>query len=79
MPSVPVVDKAKRELFLRGVTYYLDLELEKRRELCLQKLGTPCCLRDPFETLHLGLSPVSALMRVLVLLVQRFHPHTSGE
>jgi len=40
MPSVPVVDKAKRGLFLRGVTYYLDLELEKRRELCLQKLGT---------------------------------------
>jgi len=34
-PLVPVVDKAKKELFLRGVKYCLDLEPEKKRELCL--------------------------------------------
>jgi len=29
MPSIPVVDKANKELLLRGVKYYIDLEPEK--------------------------------------------------
>ena len=64
MTSVPVVDKAKRELLLRGVKYYLDLEPEKSRELSLQKLGTPFCLHDLVN--HLGLSLVGTLMAVLL-------------
>ena len=79
--SVPVIDKAKKELFLRGVKYCLDLEPEEKREFCLQKLGTPFCLHDPFETVLLGLSLVDTLMRVLLgcFLYNFFIPRTIGK
>lgn len=74
--SVPVVDKAKKELFLRGVEYCLDLEPEEKKRILSLEARDSILSSWPFWN-----SPFGSLTgwytnegTAGVLFVQLFHP-----
>lgn len=64
MPSIPVVDKANKELLLKGVKYCIDLELEKTITFSFRNGN----FHFAFMTLvnHLGSSLIGVALRVLL-------------